>query len=87
MEDNNNNKESFYKKYKTTILASRAKWMARPENIQKQKLTNQYRIQLYKNSYYKLLDLVEKGLLDKSVIDDLHNETKDKCEKLNTSNV
>lgn len=87
MEDNNNNKESFYKKYKTTILASRAKWMARPENIQKQKFTNQYRIQLYKNSYYKLLDLVEKGLLDKSVIDDLHNETKTKCEKLNTSNV
>jgi hypothetical protein len=73
---------SFYNRYKDSIIASRKRWFEKSENKAKHKESTQYRIQLYKSSYYKLLDLVEKNVIDKSVIDDLRNETKNKCEEL-----
>tara|TARA_R110000868_G_scaffold261216_2_gene519291 strand:- start:1433 stop:1690 length:258 start_codon:yes stop_codon:yes gene_type:complete len=75
-------KESFYRKYKETILNSRKKWLAEPENIERQKDSTRYRIQLYKNSYYKLKELTESKVIPENTMEELKQSTLNKCAEL-----
>lgn len=78
-------KPSFYRRYKETILNSRKKWLADPDNIEKQKDRTRYRIQLYKNSYYKLKELTEQKVLPEDTMDKLNESTLNKCNELKTN--
>lgn len=77
-----NKQQSFYQKYKESILRSRDKWFENPDNQKKYKVKTRYRIQLYKNSYYKLKQLVDAGQLPADTLDKLYNETEEKCKTL-----
>lgn len=75
-------KQTFYQKYKASILRSRDKWFEDPENQKKYKEKTRYRIQLYKNGFYKLKELVENGSIPADTLDKLHKDTEEKCDTL-----
>jgi hypothetical protein len=81
-----NKTQTFYQKYKESILRCRDKWLQDPENQKKYKVKTRYRIQLYKNSYYKLKELVDAGQLPADTLDKLYIETEDKCKTLKKIN-
>lgn len=72
--------KSHYQKYRTTILQSAKKWVEK--NRQKWNSDLQYRNQLYKYSYKKINELIESGVLKKSVLDQIIKDTDENIQKL-----
>ena len=77
--------QSFYQKYKNTIIESRKKWIQKEENRQKFRDTNRFRLQLYKNSYKKLQELIKENRFTQDEMNDLKETTKVKCEELKSN--
>jgi hypothetical protein len=74
--------QSFYKRYKDSIIRSRKKWLENEENREKFRDTNRFRLQLYKNSYKKLEELLKNNRISKEEMDSLKEETKTICDNL-----
>ena len=77
--------QSFYQKYKNTIIESRKKWIQKEENRQKFRDTNRFRLQLYKNSYKKLQELIKENRFSQEEMNNLKETTKIKCEELKSN--
>ena len=77
--------QTFYQKYKNTIIESRKKWIQKEENRQKFRDTNRFRLQLYKNSYKKLQELIKENRFTQDEMNDLKETTKVKCEELKSN--
>lgn len=75
---------SHYERYKDSIIAARNRWVE--ANREKMYDSIRYRNQLYKFAYYKLKELVEQGVLNQSVLDDVKQKTDDNVEKLKNRN-
>jgi len=77
-------KLSHYERYKDSIIAARNRWVE--ANKDKMYDSIRYRNQLYKFGYHKLKELVDQGVLNPSVLDDVKQETKINVEKLKNKN-
>ena len=73
---------TFYQKYKDSVKRSYKKWLSDENNRKKFKEDNQYRLQLYKYSYYKLKDLMKDGRFTNDEMTSLQEEVKQHCNKL-----
>jgi uncharacterized protein YqfB (UPF0267 family) len=78
--------QSFYNKYRESIINSRKRWMAKDENREKFKDSNRYRLQLYKNSYKKLQELIKENRFTEVEMNDLKQFTKNRCIELKEMN-
>ena len=74
--------QSFYSKYRESIINSRKRWMAKEENREKFKDSNRYRLQLYKNSYKKLQELIKENRFTEEEMNNLKEITKTRCSEL-----
>lgn len=74
--------QSFYNRYKESIINSRKRWMEKEENREKFKDSNRYRLQLYKNSYKKLQELIKENRFTEEELNSLKEQTKNRCEEL-----
>lgn len=74
--------QSFYNKYRESIINSRKRWMSKDENREKFKDSNRYRLQLYKNSYKKLQELIKENRFTEDEMNNLKEITKNRCVEL-----